>query len=349
MPGVHAEGMQFPSFANPEFLFLTPLAPAIAWWWVRRPRPAMRFGDTSLFAGSRGWRARSAMWGGATLRGLACMTLILACSGPRLPDLRTRLPADAIAIMMIVDISDSMRDPVPWPGGPEVSRLEAARRAFKLFVLGGESPDGTTFQAHSSDQIGLVALANVPETLCPLTLNHSVLLKVLDGLKPVPPSENAGTNVGDAIAEAVIRLDASSGAKTKVLVLLSDGQHQQLRDAILKPRQAAQHAANLSLKIYTIDAGPDPGATPPAEVEERRRGRDNLRAVAEMTGGRMFTAPNGIDMLAAYKEIDMLERTSVSAPQYRRYFEFYWWCSAAAVVLILLTHMLERTLWRTVP
>ena len=49
-------------------------------------------------------------------------------------------------------------------------------------------------------------------------------MKIADGLQP-KAGVDAGTNVGDAIAEALIRLERSKGVRTKVLVLLSDGQH----------------------------------------------------------------------------------------------------------------------------
>ncbi|MBA4066962.1 MAG: hypothetical protein C0501_25290 [Isosphaera sp.] len=344
--------MRFPTFAAPEFLYLLPLALLVAWWWAWRRRPAVRFSDLSLFGGATGGRARRAVWGGAALRGLACAALVLACAGPRLPDERTRLPAEAIAVMMVMDVSDTMSGKVAWaPGEPEVTRLEAAQRAFRLFVAGGRSPDGTTFDPRPSDQVGLVALASVPQTVCPLTLNHSVLLKVADGLKPTPPGADAGTNVGDAIAEALIRLEAARGPKTRVLILLSDGQHfpnEVNTTGALKPRAAAQLAANLGYPIYTIDAGPDPPpGAPPDDV--RRQGRETLRQVAEMTGGRAFTATAGADMLAAYKQIDGLARSPVAAYQYRRYFEFSGWCAAAAVVFLLAAHVLDRTAWRTVP
>jgi Ca-activated chloride channel family protein len=340
--------MRFPTFAAPEFLYLLPLALLVAGWWARRRRPAVRFSDLSLFAGAAGGRARRAVWGGAALRGMACAALVLACAGPRLPDERTRLPAEAVAVMMVMDVSDTMSGMVGWaPGEPPVTRLEAAQRAFRLFVAGGTAPDGTGFDPRPSDQVGLVAFASVPQTVCPLTLNHSVLLKIADGLRP-KGGLDAGTNVGDAIAEALIRLEASKGPKTRVLILLSDGQHVQTKDAALKPRAAAQLAANLGYAIFTIDAGPDPAPDAPPD-DERRQGREILRQVAEMTGGRAFTATAGADMRAAYKQIDGLARSPVAAYQYRRYFEFYGWCAAAAVVFLLVAHVLDRTAWRTVP
>ncbi|MDB5308184.1 MAG: hypothetical protein JWO38_2386, partial [Gemmataceae bacterium] len=44
-------------FANPEFLWLAPLAAVVTWWWARRRRPALRYADASLFAGLPSGRA----------------------------------------------------------------------------------------------------------------------------------------------------------------------------------------------------------------------------------------------------------------------------------------------------
>jgi Ca-activated chloride channel family protein len=342
------------SFAHVEFLWLAPLAVVVTWWWARRPRAAVRFSDISLFGGVRGGRARRALWGGALLRGLACLAIVLACAGPRLPDLKTRIPAHGIAIEMIVDVSGSMADQdFVWSqGAPLISRLDAARKSFKLFVEGGESPDGTTFEPRPSDSIGLVELAVVPESTCPLTLNHSVLLQKVDELKP-KADLSAGTNIGDAIAEAVIRLDATKANRRKIIVLLSDGQHIQSKegpDAMHKPREAAQLAANLKYPIYTIDCGGIlPATAGPEAVAERDAGRDTMMAIASLTNGRAFTANNGADFLAACKEISQLEKDTTFSFQYRRYFEYYPWCAFAAIVLLLTAHVLDRTRWRVVP
>jgi Ca-activated chloride channel family protein len=341
-------------FANPLFLGIVPLVIALPWWWLRQPRPALRYSDTRLFGGLPSPRATHAKWSGAILRGLAFLMLILACAGPRRPDLQTRLNAEGIAIVLALDVSGSMGEPdAVWsPGQAPISRLEAARRSFTLFVNGGEAPDGTAFEPRESDQIGLVVFASLPETACPLTLNHSVLLRVLDGLQP-RTGIDAGTNVGDAIAEGLIRLEKGAGDRRKVLIVLSDGEHNVSRqgaDDPLKPKQAAQLAANLGIKIYSIDAGGEPSAAmPPELLEQRRVGRETLQAISNMTGGRSFAAPNGTELLAAYKEISSLEKTPVESFQYRRYFEYYPWCAAAALVLIVAAHLLERTRWRTLP
>lgn len=350
------------SFTNPHVLWLAPLAALVAWWWLRRSRPAMRFSDVGPFALVHGVRAALAAWGGATLRGLACLLLIFACAGPRTPDLRTRLPAEGIALMMAIDVSGSMATPdVSWnANSPPVTRLEAAKRAFKLFVGGGDAPDGTTFEPRPGDSVGVISFAAVPQVACPLTLNHSVLFKVVDGLEP-RSGVDAGTNIGDSLAEAVERLDSvKTKRKAKVLILLSDGEHNVFKedvpnakrpgiDRTMKPREAAQLAANLGVRVYTIDTASDlPSGAPPNLVKQREEGRASLQAVAEMTGGKSFAATSGTELLAAYREISALEKVVDEAPIYRRYFEYYWWCAGIALVLLLAAHALERTLWRVV-
>lgn len=342
-----------PQFANPELLLFAPAVVLLGVWWARRRRPALRYSDLTLFENIPAGRATFARWGGAALRILAAFSLLIACAGPRRPDLQTRLPAEGVAIIMALDVSGSMATPdVPWtPEGPPVSRLEAAKRAFRLFVAGGEALDGTHFEPRDSDPIGLVTFAAVPQTACPLTLNHSVLLNIVDGEKP-KEGVDAGTNIGDAIAEAVLRLDAA-GDRPKVLILLSDGEHNVFKDgadAALMPRQAAQLAANRGVKVYTIDAGGEPSAIATDEERQQRQlGREILKAIAGMTRGKAFAATNGAELLAAYREIDTLEKRPTISFIYRRYFEYYPWFAAAAVVFLVVALVLDRTAWRRLP
>ena len=341
-------------FAAPEFLWLAPLALPLAWWWAKRRRPALRYSDLRLVADLPGRRPARARWGGAVLRGLAFAALVVACSGPRTPDERTRLPTEGIAIVLALDVSGSMteKDAAWAPNEPPLSRLDAAKRAFRLFVSGGDAPDGTRFEARETDAIGLVAFAVVPQTVCPLTLNHSVLLKVAADQEPRSILD-AGTNVGDALAEGVIRLDRGGGDRRKVLILLSDGEHNVSKEGDrnpLTPRQAAQLAANLGVKVYTIDAGGNPPPDAPPEAEEQRAaGKEALRVVAEMTGGRSFAASNGADLLAAYREISALEKSPILTFQYRRYFDHTPWAAGLAAALLALAHLLDRTRWRVLP
>src|SRR5262245_23466209 len=128
-------------FAAPEWLWLAPFGAAVAWWWLRRKQPALRYSDVSLVAGLPRGRAGTVRWGGAVGRGLVVALLAVACAGPRVPDLKSKLPAEGVALALVVDVSGSMA--TPDPAAPGVTRLDAAKAAFRLLVAGGTAPDGT--------------------------------------------------------------------------------------------------------------------------------------------------------------------------------------------------------------
>jgi Ca-activated chloride channel homolog len=342
-------------FAEPWFLFLLPVP--ILLWLCRRlgRRAALRYPSVRLLDGIP--RARVPVIARELLRFLAVLAVVLALAQPRTPDLRTRIPADGIAIVFVLDTSGSMQETTfIWdPGSSPITRAESARRAFRLFIAGGDGPDGTHFDGRSTergtDAIGLITFSNWPHPVCPPTLNHSVLLTILDNVRPATARDTA-TNVGDAIAEGVNRLDRVN-ARKKVLIMLSDGEHNlDLSDADrqpLKPRQAASLAANLQIPIYTIDTGGEPPIDNTDAAKQRLAGRRINEAVAEMTGGKSFTANDGHQLLDVCRQIDALERNPMPAPVYRRYHEYYPWLALLGAALATFAFVLEQTVWRRVP
>jgi Ca-activated chloride channel family protein len=338
-------------FDYPLALLLLPLAPLLGWWLVRRRRPALRYSDVSLLVAVPSAAARWAKWGGATLRALAVALTVLAVANPRVPDLKTRLPAEGIAITLAVDVSGSMNtadfDPT---ASPPVSRLDAARQTFALFVKGGQTTEGN-FEGRANDQISLVTFAAVPETVCPLTHNHSVLLTVIAALEP-KSGLDAGTNVGDALGLGLAGFDAltrTGDTRPKVLVLLSDGEHNKEGSEVLRPLQAAQLAQRLNIPIYTIDCGGDAAAGNADERKQRADGRAVLEDVAAVSGGRAFVANNPDELRAAFAEIDQLAARPAVTYRYRKHWSFAPWCGLAAVLCVFALGVLERTLWRRLP
>src|SRR3982750_3677398 len=131
-------------FANPRLLLLALAVPPLVWWWLRQRRGA--------------------------LRAAALVLLVGALAGPRWPDLRTRIATEGIAVVMLVDVSGSMAErDFDWAGEP-ITRLDAVKKVFRLFVAGGAAgPGGPPFEGRPTDLIGLVTFATRPETACPLT------------------------------------------------------------------------------------------------------------------------------------------------------------------------------------
>jgi Ca-activated chloride channel family protein len=349
-------------FANPAFLWLALAAPLVLWLRLRRRRTALRHPSAGRLDGLPVGRSRLARWGGALLRAAAVLLLAVALAGPRTPDLSTRIEAEGVAIGMVVDCSGSMATPdFDWQGTP-VSRLEAVKRVFRLFVAGGAGPDATPdadarpFEGRPTDSIGLTVFATRPEAVCPLTLSHSVLLRLLDDERPRGVPGESETNISDAITLALHRLQAA-GSRRKVLVLLTDGEHNVVDPRSgWTPRQSAQIAASLGVPVYAIDAGggtavAEPGA-PPAPVsppETRRRAVETLQDLATITHGRYFSAHDTAGLLDACREIDRLERTATPSFQYRRYQEGYPGFALAALALFVSASVLEMTVWRRLP
>ena len=277
-----------PRFDHPWLLVGLPLlwlAAAFIW---RVRRPAIVFSDLRLFRGlprGRSHWMRRCRFAAACLGGTS---ILLAAAGPRLP-LPTRLTAEGIALMFVVDVSGSMfqrdRD---WHG-EVITRLAAATQVLELLIEGGVGPGGEIFPGRANDLMGLVVAASYPETEIPLTLSHRAITDRLRGETP-RTLEEGQTNLGDAIAEALARLETAR-TKQRVIVLLSDGEHNFPGPAgspSWSPLIAAQRAADLGVRIHAIDTG----GSAPLQPEVRARGQETLRLIAERTGGLWAVADN---------------------------------------------------------
>jgi Ca-activated chloride channel family protein len=358
-----------PQFANPLYLWLMILVPPLFWWGLRRRRSALRHPGVGELRGLPSGKARWARWGSSILRSLALLLLILAVAGPRWPDLHTRIETEGIAIVMLVDVSGSMAErDFDWRGEP-LTRLDAVKKVFHLFISGGDGSesagddtDTSGFQGRPTDQIGLVTFATRPETACPLTLSHSVLLRLLQEEQPRTIPGESETNISDAVAMGLHRL-RSAGPRRKVLVLLSDGEHNVPHaQSGWTPRQAAQVANGLHVAIYSIDAGGSGvSAKEPAAKQEsngehtaspgevRAQAVRTLEEMARISHGQYFQARDTKGLLSACRAIDELERSELRSFQYRRYHEAYPWFALAAFVLFAFALSLERTIWRRIP
>jgi Ca-activated chloride channel family protein len=335
-------------FANPGFLWLCLAVPPLVWWWLRQRRHAVRHPAAGFLAGLPPGRAGIARWGGALLRALALLVLAIALAGPRWPDLKTRIETEGVAIMMVVDASGSMATTdFKWEG-EDIARIEAARRAFALFVNGGPGEGGVNLDGRPTDLIGLVAFASRPDAVCPPTLSHSVVMKLLEKQDPEENHRKGEgfTNMSDALVVALVRLHLTP-ARRKVIVLLTDGDYSRGKSNTRsgwKPVAVARIAAQMNVPVYCIDADTNPDTT-----TERREAIQTQQDIAATSGGQYFRAGDTRGMLAAYQAIDKLEKSDITSYRYRRYFELYPWLGGSAFLLLVLTTVLELTVWRKLP
>jgi Ca-activated chloride channel family protein len=326
-------------FEDPWFLSLLLLLPLLLWArnrWASRRSGALRYSALEMVRetgeGASRWRHR-VPWG---LRLLGLTVLIVALARPQTGLTSESVTTQGIDIVLAMDVSSSMlaQDLAP-------NRLEAAREVAADFV-----------QGRPNDRIGLVAFAAEAYTQAPLTLDHGVIIELLNDLSVGMIDD--GTAVGMGLATAVKRLEAS-GAASRVVVLLTDGRNNR---GEIGPATAAQAAAALGVKVYTIGAGGRGTARVP--VDDPRLGRRyvnmrvdideaSLREVAETTGGRYFRATDRESLETVYAEIDTLETTEMEVEHYTRYGERFPLFLMLGLLLLVTEVGLARTVLRKLP
>ncbi len=223
-------------FFSPEWLWLLALLPFIALWrGSRGDVAAVESFDTHLVrAVSRAPRSRDSAWPtGLTLLGLAF--LILGMARPQMGSTSVPIQASGIDIMLLLDVSGSMRSLDFQLDGKPASRVDVVKSVVAKFI-----------QVRPNDRIGLSIFAGVPDLVSPLTLDHASLLQNLERVQ-IGTAEG-DTAIGSAIAAGVDHLRDQS-ANSRVIVLLTDSQN---RAGEVPPLTAAQEAHALGIRVYTV-------------------------------------------------------------------------------------------------
>ena len=306
-------------FAHPYLLLLLLLIPLLLWWRARR-RPAINFPDGALLKKMPvGFAVRlQPLFPVLYAVGLAC--LIVALARPQRGLSESRVNTEGVDIVLLLDLSTSMDTPDFAKNAQRITRIDSAKTVIADFI-----------EKRTDDRIGMVAFSALPYSVAPLTLDHSWLIQRMDGLRTGMLED--GTAIGDALASAVNRL-RDSKAKSRVVVLITDGENNR---GELTPENAAQAAAALDIKIYTIGIG---GGLPirqgffsraPQQIDTTV-----LEQVAEISNGRFFRATDLKGLEEVYDTIDQLEKTEIEMTEFTRYEETAQsWLIAAALFLTL--------------
>ena len=327
-------------FGSPWWLLLLLLPPVLAWLRGREGRsPAVVFPTAFLLRDlARPARARL----GSFSFGLVLLSLtaaIIAMARPQHVLSYEETKTEGIAICLTVDVSLSMLTEDFVIGGQTTNRLVAAKRVMRDFIRG-----------RSSDRIGIIAFAGSPYLPCPMTLDHEWLEQNIERVQTGITGD--GTAIGSGIAASARRLDLEKGAKSKVLVLLTDGANNSGR---LSPQDAAKLAATLGIRIYTIAMGtpgehliPLPGGRMHNSFRQEFD-EPTLIEVARIGNGAFYKAQDLSALERIFKTIDQLEKTEVQkraiVETEEAYQPFVW----AAALLLLLALLLSQTLLRTAP
>ncbi len=331
------------TFAHPYLLLLLLLLPLAAWLKGKRGQPpAFVYSSVQLVrAVLNVSRSRA---GGllSSLRWLVLALFIIALAQPRFTKSETKVTASGVDIVVAFDMSGSMAAEDFELRGQRLNRLNMAREVLKKFI-----------EKRPSDRIGLVVFATEAYTATPLTLDHDFLLQNLDRLEigSIPANQTA---IGSALSTALNRLRELK-SKSKIVILMTDGQNNAGKVA---PLTAAEAAQALHVKVYTIGVGTRGMAPVPQLYNGQKLGyrmepvdidEDTLQQIAKMTNGKYYRADNAERFQAIYAEIDKLERTEADIKKFAQHRELFAWFVTCGLGVLMLEVILGHTVWRRLP
>jgi Ca-activated chloride channel homolog len=321
-------------FIWPDLLWLLLLAPMmlLAYAWIRRPL-------------SLTWL--SAL--GGLILTLGFVGLLAATARPQVD---ISLPARADRLMLVLDISGSMRADDVKP-----SRFDAAKQTLLKLIE----------QQPNHIRVGLVTTAATATLVQTLTTDRSELLAAMEnislqtgsalgtglliGLAELMPQAgidaqsimNASLNRNNPEASPVWKLDPQlvwppGSNRSVAMVVLSDGDSNMGVDILA----VADLAAQLGVRVHTIGIGTKQGAVVRAEgiAQRVQLQSDTLADVAQTTVGTYYETARTEDINAIYEGIE----ANIAFDQARR-MEITALVTALGLLLVLIGGALS--LWRS--
>ncbi len=330
------------SFASPWLLVLLLAVPVLAllprWWKSQMGPVGMRYGDTRLASSiGRSWKLH-VMPFVPGLRFLGLALVIIAVARPQSGEAREVIRGEGVDIAIALDISGSMgtQDFAPH-------RLDAAKQIIAEFV-----------EERKYDRIGLVVFSREAFVQSPPTLDHRVLLRLLEDVDLADRLRiQDGTAIGSGMATAANMLKDST-AKTKLVTLITDGVN---NAGDIDPVTVATAAEALDINVYTIGVGrrgrfPVPQLGPfgsGVTMQESALDEETLQEIAAITNAKFYRATDKDGLRDIYDEINALEKSEVEVKVFTSFDELAVWLLIPALILFLSELVLSQTLFRKIP
>jgi Ca-activated chloride channel family protein len=274
-------------------------------------------------------------------------TLLLGCAlmEPVIPFAETEIRSHGLDIVIALDLSSSMEEPMDRPAPRTVqaafgstgnaasskTRLEATKDAIKTFV--GRRID---------DRIGLVVFSDNAYVVSPLTFDHTYLVRYIDMVDNQILRGEGMTAIGEGLALSnflLARQASVPGRRNKVVVVFTDGENTTGRE----PLEALEESDAAGIRVHLI------GVDLEAEITKKPQVQALLRAVRRY-GGRYFNAGTSRELDAASRAIDAIEKGVLVSQTYEHNAPVFQWfaipaliCFAAAFGLRAIPAFIDQT------
>jgi Ca-activated chloride channel family protein len=337
------------TFVHPWLLLLLLAIPLLSYL-IGKPgaTAALLFSSTRTLAAIG---KRSASRAGKILRTILMASLallVVALARPQMGKTLNQVEASGIDIMLVLDVSGSMLTRDFTIGGEQATRVDAIREVTRKFIEG-----------RPNDRIGIIAFAGKPYVVSPMTLDHDWLLQNLERVR-IGLVED-GTAIGSAMAAGANRL-TDKQSKSRALVLLTDGENNAGK---IPPNTAAEAVKALKIHFYAIGAGINGIAPAPIftrngpltdmagnilyENQPVQFNEAGLKEVAKIADGQFFRATDTRSLEAIYRDIDKMEKSTISVKKYQQYRELFPICLMSGAGLLIAHVLLSQTVWKKLP
>lgn len=228
---------------------------------------------------------------------IALALLVLALLDPVLPAAHRFIAKKGLDIIMVVDLSSSMQEPIDLKGAmerqrlgiriKEKDRLAAVKEAMVDFV-----------QRRRDDRLAVVVFSENAYVVAPMTFDAAYVQRYLQMIDNKTLANEGQTAIGEGIITALDLAakqgrDPRGGEKGRVMIVLTDGENNTGRDLY----QAIARAKEEKFKIHFIGV----------EVE-KVRDAPRLIAAVEATGGHYFDVRDAKQLEEAYANINRTEK-----------------------------------------
>jgi Ca-activated chloride channel family protein len=279
------------SFQSPLALIALVLVPVLVGLYVVRERRRQSFASRftarallpNLVDAAPGWRRHLPV-------ALFLVALAAMIVGVARPHASVSVRREEATVLIAIDSSLSMSAQDVRP-----SRLAAAQSAAQAFV------DGMP----KKFRVGVIGFAGRAYVAVPPTQDRELVHNALKALKP-----GQGTALGDAVAlgTRLARAERTSDGRIPptAMLVISDGAQKSGRTT---PDAAAAQAKSSHIPVYTVVIGTQDGVVnvPVAGGYQAQLrvppSPDTLRAVASVTGGQFFTAPDATRLRQIYQKL----------------------------------------------
>jgi Ca-activated chloride channel family protein len=241
------------------------------------------------------------------LKWFGIVSLLFALASPVITQEYKDIKKHGRDIMLVIDSSGSMRQRGFDANNPFKSKFDAVKEVISDFV-----------KQRKNDRLGLINFADAAFVASPLTFEH-------DFMKNIIAMQRLGlagqkTAINDALVQTYNVL-AKSDAKTKIAILLTDGEDTASR---ITHDEALKLAKEAGVRLYTIGIG-----------SLRDFNAPYLKALAKAGKGAFFAASDRAALKNIYAQIDAMETSKIKNKKIVQYNYLYLYPLFAAILSLL--------------